>query len=480
MRSTLFLLLIAVLVTLGCVVSASNSINGLPIHMERLGDNAIRLWVGDYLSSTAVSAVKTEKGIVVIDTTELPELDSRFREMIAKEFGSDDFAYLINTHEHADHTSGNQVYSDCEIIAHEYCAEGMKQRRADSARVVQWLEERIPALEDELAQAEPGTEEHKKINEEITIRKMILANHQSGNEPVFPTRTLSESMTLDMGDTTIELYNVGGTHTASDIFIFVPRDGLLFTGDMMADTWLTDTPGCLQAFRLQQGVKRDIPLMLKNWKSLIERQDEITDFVPGHWNGDLTRQGFVDRYNYVKSMYDGIANSLEGGSTIEDLFTEFSMDARFPELKGTPGFTEDFVHHGSIIALMSDITGTVSASDSLAAMLEEKSPEKAVSAIRKEHDTGSKKYYFLEHEFNALGYRYLNEEKYDQAIAVFKLNVELYPASWNTHDSLGEALMKNGQIKLATACYNKSLELNPDNENGKRMLAEIDTVMAKK
>ena len=36
------------------------------------------------------------------------------------------------------------------------------------------------------------------------------------------------------------------------------------------------------------------------------------------------------------------------------------------------------------------------------------------------------------------------------------------------------------KIKPAVACYNRSLELNPDNDNGKRMLEEMKTVMARK
>ncbi len=56
---------------------------------------------------------------------------------------------------------------------------------------------------------------------------------------------------------------------------------------------------------------------------------------------------------------------------------------------------------------------------------------------------------------------------------MFKLNVEAYPDAFNTYDSLGEAYMKAGNRELAIANYQKSLELNPRNENGKEMLAEL-------
>ena len=77
--------LMTVLLLVGSVAGAGESVNGLPLHVEQLSDNAIRLWVGDYVSSTAVAALDTEKGIVVIDATESPILDKKFREVIAPE-----------------------------------------------------------------------------------------------------------------------------------------------------------------------------------------------------------------------------------------------------------------------------------------------------------------------------------------------------------------------------------------------------------
>jgi len=65
------------------------------------------------------------------------------------------------------------------------------------------------------------------------------------------------------------------------------------------------------------------------------------------------------------------------------------------------------------------------------------------------------------------------EKKYREAIAVLKLNVELYPGSWNVYDSLGEAYMLNGDKALAISNCEKSLELNPKNSNGAQMLKKL-------
>lgn len=63
--------------------------------------------------------------------------------------------------------------------------------------------------------------------------------------------------------------------------------------------------------------------------------------------------------------------------------------------------------------------------------------------------------------------------KVKEAIEIFKLNVEAFPKSGNTYDSLGEAYLKNGDKKLAIINYKKSVELDPTNENGKKVLQEL-------
>ena len=73
------------------------------------------------------------------------------------------------------------------------------------------------------------------------------------------------------------------------------------------------------------------------------------------------------------------------------------------------------------------------------------------------------KYATAESDIKQLGYAFINSKKLDQAILVLKLNVEIYPESFNAWDSLGEAYMDRGDKDLAIKNYSKSLELNPKN-----------------
>jgi pimeloyl-ACP methyl ester carboxylesterase len=80
---------------------------------------------------------------------------------------------------------------------------------------------------------------------------------------------------------------------------------------------------------------------------------------------------------------------------------------------------------------------------------------------------------FGEAEMNQLGYRYLQEGKTGEALRLFTLNVISYPDSWNVYDSLGEAFLKDGQKDKAISNYEKSLKLNPGNENAVKVLGGI-------
>jgi len=73
-----------------------------------------------------------------------------------------------------------------------------------------------------------------------------------------------------------------------------------------------------------------------------------------------------------------------------------------------------------------------------------------------------------------LGYDMLTMKRMSDAIAVFLQNAEDYPQSWNTWDSLAEAYMDHGENEKAIEDYRKSLELNPANENGRKMLKKLE------
>jgi CubicO group peptidase (beta-lactamase class C family) len=75
---------------------------------------------------------------------------------------------------------------------------------------------------------------------------------------------------------------------------------------------------------------------------------------------------------------------------------------------------------------------------------------------------------------NDFGYDLLHLNKIKDAIEIFKLNAKENPNSSNTHDSLGEAYLKDGNLQLAAESYKKALELDPLSESAKKALKKIE------
>ncbi|TDW51721.1 CubicO group peptidase (beta-lactamase class C family) [Flavobacterium sp. 270] len=86
-------------------------------------------------------------------------------------------------------------------------------------------------------------------------------------------------------------------------------------------------------------------------------------------------------------------------------------------------------------------------------------------------------YYLNEGEMNDLGYNLFYMSSFnghkELALEVFKLATFIFPDSFNTYDSFGQLLKDSNHTQDAILMYQKSLELNPDNKDGKRILSEL-------
>jgi CubicO group peptidase (beta-lactamase class C family)/predicted transcriptional regulator YdeE len=97
----------------------------------------------------------------------------------------------------------------------------------------------------------------------------------------------------------------------------------------------------------------------------------------------------------------------------------------------------------------------------------------ADAALRRDDELKSKAGVDNEQTLNILGYMLLYGGREADGLRVFQKNVEEYPKSSNVYDSLGEAYMKMGQKDQAIQNYEKSLELNPKNENAVKQLQKL-------
>jgi len=98
-----------------------------------------------------------------------------------------------------------------------------------------------------------------------------------------------------------------------------------------------------------------------------------------------------------------------------------------------------------------------------------KAAEQLMEKIKKDTEN----YYLNEDELNSLGYAFMFANRDVEAETVFYKITQLFPSSWNAYDSYAEVLLKGGKKQEAIKMYQKSMELNPANENGKKVLEHL-------
>ncbi len=81
-----------------------------------------------------------------------------------------------------------------------------------------------------------------------------------------------------------------------------------------------------------------------------------------------------------------------------------------------------------------------------------------------------------EGETNNFGYYLLNRASKEKALEIFKMNVNLYPESSNTYDSLAEIYESLGDKTLAIKNYKRAIELNPSNSNSAEHLKKLEDI----
>lgn len=112
--------------------------------------------------------------------------------------------------------------------------------------------------------------------------------------------------------------------------------------------------------------------------------------------------------------------------------------------------------------------------DTLFNLTLKKGIDTAIALYKKLYQTGREKYDFREDQLNILGFKLLLKERRDEAIAVFKLNIKMFPESPGALDSLGEAYLKYGHNALALENFKKALALDPANAVAKYEINKLN------
>jgi hypothetical protein len=125
------------------------------------------------------------------------------------------------------------------------------------------------------------------------------------------------------------------------------------------------------------------------------------------------------------------------------------------------------------VQLLSVIEPRMAISDTLYSIIKVSGLQSAIDFYNRVKKDGNQ-FKFDESELNTLGYQLLSEKRVKDAIEILKINAAEYPGSFNVYDSLGEAYMHDGDNENAKINYKRSLEINPQNENGILMLKKLE------
>jgi cyclase len=172
--------------------------------------------------------------VMVVDSLATVGLTRKFRDEIMK-VTDKPIRYLINTHHHGDHIYGNHVFAGATIISHDYC-----RREAIEQGI------RDPDLMN-------------TIFPEFDFRGIAVTSADI---------TFDKQLTLHMDEREIQLLYFGPGHTAGDIIVYLPEQGIIFAGDFI---FLYSTP---------LGMEGSFAGWLRNLDAMANLGAQT--YVPGH------------------------------------------------------------------------------------------------------------------------------------------------------------------------------------------------------
>jgi glyoxylase-like metal-dependent hydrolase (beta-lactamase superfamily II) len=204
------------------------------------------------------SIIVNDEDVLIVDSHSTPAAAWALAEQV-KTITDKPIRYVINTHFHWDHAHGNQIYGPgVEIIGHEFTrrmlASGESMRGRSYDMFIGAIPSQIAQLRKQIdGMADPDA--RRKLGEQLTVQEQYQMATASV-KPQPPTVTLADSLTLHRGGREIRLLFLGRGHTGGDVVVFLPKERVVVTGDLLGagpsylgDAYLTDWVATLDRLR---------------------------------------------------------------------------------------------------------------------------------------------------------------------------------------------------------------------------------------
>lgn len=239
---------------------------------ERITDH-IFVFRSDQYAQVTAGVISTGDGAVLIDTLLYPEETKMIRRFVEEGLGSS-VKYVINTHFHADHTTGTCFFPGAQVISHQLCREILDGRGRESLR----------RMKDVAVEFEPV-------------------------ELIVPDITFDDEMSLEIGGTTFKLRTSPG-HSPDSIVCLLDREEVLFAADtVMPIPYFVDGDFSDFVHSLRRLLKRDYENIVQGHGDIILRGE-----APGKINSDLEYLQLLDES--VKVALDKGAEGIENQITL--------------------------------------------------------------------------------------------------------------------------------------------------------------------
>jgi glyoxylase-like metal-dependent hydrolase (beta-lactamase superfamily II) len=196
--------------------------------------------------------------------------------------------YVVDSHYHYDHAFGNQVFGpDVTIIGHDTV-----RRRLSGPDVLKqrtYLMNSAAAIATRFTQLKRQIAEAKDANERAIYERQLAIHQQYADEqpkirPTPPNSTLSRDMTLYRGGREIQIRFFGRAHTDGDIVVFLPRERMVATGDMITsalsytgDAFVEEWPATLEGV-----MSLDFDTVLPGHGNVFKGKDHIRN-LQAYW-----------------------------------------------------------------------------------------------------------------------------------------------------------------------------------------------------
>lgn len=173
--------------------------------------------------------------VLVVDSHASPAASWALAEQL-KTITDKPIRFVVNTHFHWDHAHGNQIYGPgVEIIGHEFTRKMLVEGSSKAGRSYPMFIGAIPSqIEQTKKQIASATDDAARTK--LRTQLAVQENYLTATNAVIvtpPTVTLADSMTLHRGGREIRLLFLGRGHTGGDVVVYLPRERVIATGDLL-------------------------------------------------------------------------------------------------------------------------------------------------------------------------------------------------------------------------------------------------------